>query len=289
MFEKSPNTTIAIGVSTKPYPSTRLPGWNRHSVGYFSNNGKKFCNSPWNAHHYGPPFHEADVVGCGYRPRNGTIFFTRNGKRIEDAYTGFGRTNLFPTVGATGPCVLHVNFGQSGFVFVEANVKKWGLAPASGSLAPPPAYGSEVGSILLEASGSATEAQGALSYMRGSTARGQARPILQSSASRTTIQGMPRQGQRGELRNNRTPGDVEHGVSATAPMEISLSNTSAPPPKYSSLDCNGNPSGNYGQGTRSDNLDGRQHADQHDVGGGADTEDEDEDAASVQSDSSDES
>lgn len=45
---------------------------------------------------------------------------------------------------------MHVNFGQSGFVFIEANVKKWGLAPMTGSLAPPPPYGSEQGSILLE-------------------------------------------------------------------------------------------------------------------------------------------
>jgi hypothetical protein len=45
---------------------------------------------------------------------------------------------------------VHVNFGQSGFVFIEANVKKWGLAPQTGSLAPPPPYGSEQGSILLE-------------------------------------------------------------------------------------------------------------------------------------------
>jgi len=37
-----------------------------------------------------------------------------------------------------------------GFVFIEANVKKWGLAPQTGSLAPPPPYGSEQGSILLE-------------------------------------------------------------------------------------------------------------------------------------------
>jgi hypothetical protein len=29
-------------------------------------------------------------------------------------------------------------------------VKKWGLAPMTGSLAPPPPYGSEQGSILLE-------------------------------------------------------------------------------------------------------------------------------------------
>lgn len=35
-------------------------------------------------------------------------------------------------------------------MFIEANVKKWGLAPMTGSLAPPPPYGSEQGSILLE-------------------------------------------------------------------------------------------------------------------------------------------
>lgn len=53
-------------------------------------------------------------------------------------------------MGANGPCQVHVNFGQLGFVFIEANVKKWGLAPMTGSLAPPPPYGSEQGSILLE-------------------------------------------------------------------------------------------------------------------------------------------
>jgi hypothetical protein len=58
--------------------------------------------------------------------------------------------NFFPSVGANGPCQVHVNFGQLGFVFIEANVKKWGLAPMTGSLAPPPPYGSEQGSILLE-------------------------------------------------------------------------------------------------------------------------------------------
>lgn len=69
---------------------------------------------------------------------------------------GFNNYNLFPTVGADGPCSVHVNFGQSGFVFIEANVKKWGLAPSSGTLAPPPPYGSERGSILLAAGGDIT-------------------------------------------------------------------------------------------------------------------------------------
>lgn len=78
------------------------------------------------------------------------IFFTRNGKKLEDAFVGFNKHNVFPTIGADGPCSVHVNLGQAGFVFIEANVKKWGLAPQMGTLAPPPAYGSEGGSILLE-------------------------------------------------------------------------------------------------------------------------------------------
>lgn len=94
---------------------------------------------------------QGDVIGVGYRPRTGTIFFTRNGKKLEDVAHGLKSQNLFPAVGANGPCTVHVNFGQSGFVFIEANVKKWGLAPMTGSLAPPPPYGSEQGSILLEA------------------------------------------------------------------------------------------------------------------------------------------
>lgn len=88
------------------------------------------------------------MIGVGYRHRTGTIFFTRNGRKLEDAYTGL-RWNLFPTIGANGPCEIHVNLGQMGFVFVEANVKKWGLAPSQGTLAPPPAYGLERDTILL--------------------------------------------------------------------------------------------------------------------------------------------
>lgn len=63
---------------------------------------------------------------------------------------GLKSQNFFPAIGANGPATVHVNLGQNGFNFIEANVKKWGLAPVTGSLAPPPPYGSEQGSILLE-------------------------------------------------------------------------------------------------------------------------------------------
>lgn len=126
------------------------PGWHRSSIAYTSPGPRRY-NQPFTPTPYGPSYVQGDVIGVGYRPRTGTVFFTRNGKKLDDVTHGLKTQNFFPTVGANGPCTVHVNFGQSGFVFIEANVKKWGLAPMTGSLAPPPPYGSEQGSILLEA------------------------------------------------------------------------------------------------------------------------------------------
>ncbi|PPR06875.1 hypothetical protein CVT24_011565 [Panaeolus cyanescens] len=152
MFDLPVTTTVAVGLATKPYPPFRLPGLNRYSVAYHSN-GDKSHNYPFTSAPFGPPLKEGDVLGVGYRPRTGTVFYTRNGRKLEDAFVGLSRYNLFPTIGADGPCSVHVNLGQAGFVFIEANVKKWGLAPSVGTLAPPPAYGSERGSILLDVGG----------------------------------------------------------------------------------------------------------------------------------------
>ena len=152
MFDLPETTIVAVGLATKPYPPFRLPGHNRFSVAYHSN-GEKSHNYPFTSTPFGPLLKEGDVLGVGYRPRTGTVFFTRNGRKTEDAFIGLSRWNLFPTIGADGPCSVHVNLGQAGFVFIEANVKKWGLAPSVGTLAPPPAYGSERGSILLDVGG----------------------------------------------------------------------------------------------------------------------------------------
>lgn len=164
MFNKPDSTNVAVGLTTKPYPQFRLPGWSKYSIGYFSSDGFKCHNYPFAAQSYGPAYGQGDVIGIGYRPRTGTAFFTRNGKRLEDAFIGLNRYNLFPTVGADGACEIHVNLGQAGFVFIEANVKKWGLAPMVGTLAPPPAYGQERGTILMESGqGSSADGQGGTS------------------------------------------------------------------------------------------------------------------------------
>lgn len=133
-----------------PGPPNSNLGYHKTSVAYLSP-GHRRMNQPFSPTlSYGPPIVRGDVVGVGYRPRTGTVFFTRNGKKLDDVTHTFKTQNLFPTVGATGAATIHVNFGQMAYVYIEANVKKWGLAPMTGSLAPPPPYGSEQGSILLD-------------------------------------------------------------------------------------------------------------------------------------------
>ncbi|KAK7910936.1 hypothetical protein PG985_013417 [Apiospora marii] len=182
IYDKPDNTLLSIGMATKPYPLFRLPGFHKYSVAYTSTGHRRY-NQPFNGTHYGPPFVQGDVIGIGYRPRTGTIFFTRNGKKLEDVVHGLKGPNFFPSVGANGPCIVHVNFGQAGFVFIEANVKKWGLAPMTGSLAPPPPYGSEQGSILLESGrkdGYSGSPAGGPTYSQYGS-----RPVLDPSHART--------------------------------------------------------------------------------------------------------
>ena len=152
LYDMPANTIATIGVATKPYPTFRMPGYSRFSVGYLTD-GTKRVNQPFFGKSYGPECRQGDVIGCGYKPRTGTVFFTRNGKKLDEGMSNM-RRNIFPSIGANGPCTIHVNFGQAGFVFIEANVKKWGLAPMTGTLQPPPAYGSsELGDSVLLAAG----------------------------------------------------------------------------------------------------------------------------------------
>lgn len=175
IYEKPEDTKLGIGLSTKPYPLFRLPGYHKYSVAYDSE-GKKRINQPFSAPQYGPPLQQGDVVGVGYKPRTGSIFFTRNGKKLEEALHGL-RMNLFPTIGSTGPATLFVNFGQGGFVFIEANVKKWGLASAHGSLAPPPPYGAERDYVLLETGqNDVGESSGEASWSRRGSGSGRYMP-----------------------------------------------------------------------------------------------------------------
>ncbi|ODV60990.1 SPRY-domain-containing protein [Ascoidea rubescens DSM 1968] len=144
IFKLKKNSVISIGLITKPYPNFRLPGYNKFSVAYESS-GIARINQPFNnAPNILPPLEEGDVVGIGFKPRLGTVFFTRNGKKLFEIIHNM-RITLYPAIGSyngTGNQV-NVNLGKYGFVFIEANVKRWWFAPPNGVIGAPPAYGDD--------------------------------------------------------------------------------------------------------------------------------------------------
>ncbi|CAG8696411.1 4825_t:CDS:2, partial [Gigaspora rosea] len=119
------STAIAIGLATKPYPNFRLPGWNIYSVGYHSNDGKKFNDTPVGSE-YGPQWGEVgDTIGCGYNPDVGYVFFTKNGQFLGNAFTSI-RHIWFPTIGANGPCIIETNFGDTERDFKYESARGYG-------------------------------------------------------------------------------------------------------------------------------------------------------------------
>ncbi|KAK6867958.1 Protein SSH4, partial [Candida tropicalis] len=142
--ENNPNAHFSIGLVTKPYPSSfRLPGYNKFSIGYESTGNLKINKpfpTPLQQHQdehseYNalvlPPLQQSDIVGFGYVISTGTIFITRNGRKVLDVMKGCF-VDLFPAVGCFSTnAKFQVNLGQLGFVWIEANVRKYGFVSTS--------------------------------------------------------------------------------------------------------------------------------------------------------------
>ncbi|CAH2356073.1 protein Ssh4p [[Candida] railenensis] len=138
------NQHFAIGLVTKPYPNHfRLPGYNNFSISYESTGNLKINkplptplqqhkeeNSQYNALIL-PPLQQSDIVGFGYIISTGTIFITHNGKKVMDIMKGCF-ADLYPAVGCFQSNIkFQVNIGQLGFVWIEANVRKYGFVSSS--------------------------------------------------------------------------------------------------------------------------------------------------------------
>lgn len=139
-----PNAHFGIGLVTKPYPSHfRLPGYNKFSLAYESTGNLKI-NKPFPTplqQHSGehslfnaqvlPPLRQSDIVGFGYVVSTGTLFITRNGKKIMDIMKGC-YLDLYPAIGCFSTnAKFQANFGQMGFVWIEANVRRYGFFSTS--------------------------------------------------------------------------------------------------------------------------------------------------------------
>ncbi|KAK5960589.1 Ear1p PWA37_002015 [Arxiozyma heterogenica] len=159
--DKQVEGLISFGLASSPYPYFRLPGRHHNSIAYDSNGDRRVNTSfPLDESLISifPKCERGDVIGVGYRTRSGTIFFTRNGKKVNEKdcgghIRGWKFKYLYPCIGANIPCRIHANFGTFGFVYIEANVKKWGYARITGMKLPPPSYEEYKQDTLIESAG----------------------------------------------------------------------------------------------------------------------------------------
>ncbi|PPQ98683.1 hypothetical protein CVT24_003310 [Panaeolus cyanescens] len=126
------NGFIAVGTACQPYPLWRLPGWNRQSAGLHLDDFRKFFEDPDGGRDYTDAISQinwGDTIGCGYEFSTGSIFFTYNGVRLPNAFTGLylprHAQDVFAAIGVEGECEFEVNFGGDVFRWKEANEWAW--------------------------------------------------------------------------------------------------------------------------------------------------------------------
>ena len=57
-----------------------LPGWDSN-WGYHGDDGRSFTGTGWGAR-FGPTYGPGDTVGCGVDFRDGTVYYTVNGRYL---------------------------------------------------------------------------------------------------------------------------------------------------------------------------------------------------------------
>ncbi|KAI0357600.1 hypothetical protein OH77DRAFT_1451126 [Trametes cingulata] len=141
---------IAIGSACRPYPTWRFPGWNRLSAGLHLDDFRKFFEDPDGGRDYTPlltRLSPGDTIGFGYAFALGTVFFTHNGVRLPDAFTGVylprERHDVYAAIGVEGACSFEVNFGGDVFRWKEGNEWAWRVEGHVGTLAGGPAGGDD--------------------------------------------------------------------------------------------------------------------------------------------------
>jgi hypothetical protein len=132
--------TTSIGTACKPYPSWRLPGWNRLSAAWHLDDLRKFFEDSDGGRDYSidtpglSRISPGDVIGCGYEFGTSviftsTLFFTYNGRRLPNAFAGIYMPrvdhDMYAAIGFEGANEVEVNFGSSDFQWEEGNDVAW--------------------------------------------------------------------------------------------------------------------------------------------------------------------
>ncbi|KAF2796134.1 hypothetical protein K505DRAFT_323579 [Melanomma pulvis-pyrius CBS 109.77] len=139
---------IAVGYVAPPYPTFRLPGWQRGGLGVHGDDGRKYVNDTWGGVDFTTAFKPGETVGIGITfapPKNPPsyeqsqqgqlldidVFFTRDGQkeggwdgnleldeRSEGGAIGLrGECDLFPAIGVFGGVDFEVFFGPEDWMY----------------------------------------------------------------------------------------------------------------------------------------------------------------------------
>lgn len=140
---------FSIGFLAQPYPTWRSPGWERGSVGVFSDDGCRFVNDSFGGREFTTPFNAGETVGLGmtfelpdagdlqdvgsasaFRALRVKIFFTRSGREAgewdlheevdEDAGSVEGLEgdyDLYGAVGLFGGVEFEACFDKAGWLW----------------------------------------------------------------------------------------------------------------------------------------------------------------------------
>ena len=142
-------SSIALGYCAMPYPTWRLPGWERGSLAIHGDDGRKYVNDTWGGKDFTSPFRVGDTLGLGMTfslpnnppqygasqqksiPMKTDIFLTRNGEKGEtwnlheelDANNDLGvdgldgQFDLYAAVGTFGRVDFDVFFNRQDWLW----------------------------------------------------------------------------------------------------------------------------------------------------------------------------
>lgn len=153
--EMGTDAGVALGFIAPPYPTWRLPGWERASLGVHGDDGRRFINDTYGGRDFTSPFKQGDVIGIGmvfkapqeppqYAAKEGVVsrykvevFMTRNGKKEGSwdlheevdsgddrpgGVTGLeGEHDLHAAIGVYGAVDFSVVFGRHNWVYQAKN------------------------------------------------------------------------------------------------------------------------------------------------------------------------
>jgi SPRY domain len=141
-------TGIAIGYCAKPYPSWRLPGWQRASLGVHGDDGRRFVNDPDGGIDFTRNFQAGETVGIGMTftvssssespgKAHAEVFFTRNGKRDQgwqvneerdresDSVLGLeGEFDLYAGIGMFGTAEIEIQLASAGWLYQPSSTQR---------------------------------------------------------------------------------------------------------------------------------------------------------------------